>query len=54
MIKRNTLLKDLNNLMNIYDYQDYGPNGLQIEGRQEIKKICFAVSARASVAKRLS
>ncbi|MBD64318.1 MAG: Nif3-like dinuclear metal center hexameric protein [Halobacteriovoraceae bacterium] len=52
MIKRNTLVKDLNNLMNIYDYQDYGPNGLQIEGRQEIKKICFAVSAtRASVAK---
>jgi dinuclear metal center YbgI/SA1388 family protein len=45
MLKRNELTKYLNQLLNIYDYQDYGPNGLQIEGVDEIKKICFAVSA---------
>ncbi len=27
------------------EFTDYGPNGLQIEGRDEIKKIAFAVSA---------
>lgn len=31
--------------MNIADYDDYGPNGLQIEGKSEIKKIAYAVSA---------
>jgi dinuclear metal center YbgI/SA1388 family protein len=35
----------LNSYLNIYDYSDYGPNGLQIEGKQEIKKIAYAVSA---------
>lgn len=33
-------------------FQDYGPNGLQIEGKSEIKKLAMAVSAtKASVAK---
>lgn len=33
-------------------FQDYGPNGLQIEGQEEIHKIAFAVSAtRDSIAK---
>lgn len=40
------LAKFLNNHLNIYDYQDYGPNGLQIEGSSEISKIAFAVSAQ--------
>lgn len=35
----------LNKLLLVKDYQDYGPNGLQIEGKSEIKKIAFAVSA---------
>ena len=52
MIKRSTLVKHLNKLLNIYDYSDYGPNGLQIEGKDEIKKIAFAVSAtRDSITK---
>ena len=33
-------------------FEDYCPNGLQIEGKEEIKKIAFAVSAtRESVEK---
>lgn len=39
------LTKDLNQLLNIKNYQDYGPNGLQIEGKPNIQKIAFAVSA---------
>ncbi|MCT4642667.1 MAG: Nif3-like dinuclear metal center hexameric protein [Bacteriovoracaceae bacterium] len=47
MITRKKLTNYLNGLLNIYDYTDYGPNGLQIEGRTQIKKIAFAVSATA-------
>jgi dinuclear metal center YbgI/SA1388 family protein len=46
-IKRNKLLKYTNSLLNIYDFKDYGPNGLQIEGKEEIAKVAFAVSATA-------
>ncbi len=45
MIKRDELTKYINKYLNIWDYQDYGPNGLHIEGAEEIKKIAFAVSA---------
>ncbi len=45
MISRNELTKHLNKLLNIYNYSDYGPNGLQIEGKENISKIAFAVSA---------
>lgn len=45
MIKTKELVKDLNSYLNIYDYSDYGPNGLQIEGKDEVKTIAFAVSA---------
>lgn len=44
-VKRKDLEKFLNSLLNIYDFSDYGPNGLQVEGKNEIKKIAFAVSA---------
>ena len=44
-MKRKKLVQYLNKLLNIYDYQDYGPNGLQVEGKEEITKIAFAVSA---------
>ncbi|MAX65862.1 MAG: Nif3-like dinuclear metal center hexameric protein [Bacteriovoracaceae bacterium] len=52
MINTKDLVDYLNKLLNIYDYQDYGPNGLQIQGKSEIKKIAFAVSAtKDSIAK---
>ncbi len=44
-IERAVLEKDINRLLSIYDYKDYGPNGLQVEGKTELKKIAFAVSA---------
>lgn len=45
MIERNELTKYCNNLLGIYEYNDYGPNGLQIQGKEKIQKIAFAVSA---------
>lgn len=45
MINRDELVADLNSLLNIKEYSDYGPNGLQVEGHQSISKIAFAVSA---------
>jgi dinuclear metal center YbgI/SA1388 family protein len=35
----------LNNTLNIYDFQDYAPNGLQVEGRAEVKRIITGVTA---------
>ncbi len=45
MIQRDELQHFLNDLLEPERFQDYGPNGLQIEGADEIKKIAFAVSA---------
>lgn len=51
-VKRKDLEIFLNKTLNIWEFNDYGPNGLQIEGTKEIKKVAFAVSAtRASVEK---
>ena len=51
-IKTKELEKFLNSLLNIYNFQDYGPNGLQVEGTKEISKVAFSVSAtKHSIAK---
>lgn len=39
------LLSWLNKLLQPELFDDYGPNGLQIEGKSEIKRVAFAVSA---------
>lgn len=44
-ISRKELQHFLDDYLNIAEYQDYGPNGLQIEGKNDIRKIAFAVSA---------
>ncbi len=44
-VDRKELTKDINQLLDIYSFDDYGPNGLQIEGKRKVKKIAFAVSA---------
>jgi len=42
----NTELEQLvNQLLNSADYKDYAPNGLQVEGRREIKKVITGVTA---------
>ncbi|WJV68209.1 type 2 GTP cyclohydrolase I [Pectobacteriaceae bacterium CE70] len=43
---RNTELETLiNQLLNVAAFQDYGPNGLQVEGRPEVKRIITGVTA---------
>lgn len=48
-MKRVILEQYLNELLNCSVYQDYAPNGLQIEGKDQIKRICTAVTASAEV-----
>lgn len=43
---RNTELETLlNNQLNTTAFQDYAPNGLQVEGRQEVRRIVAGVTA---------
>ena len=43
---RNTELETLlNNKLNISAFQDYAPNGLQVEGREKVKRIVTGVTA---------
>lgn len=52
---RSELLSYYDTLLSPRLYQDYGPNGLQIEGAEEIQRIAFAVSATAdSVSKAIA
>ena len=45
MIQRDELLAYLAELLNVQAFTDYAPNGLQVEGRSEIKKIVTGVTA---------
>ncbi|MGM3161164.1 type 2 GTP cyclohydrolase I [Dickeya undicola] len=43
---RNTELESLiNGFLNVAAFQDYGPNGLQVEGRSEVRRIVTGVTA---------
>jgi len=44
-MKQIELEQFLNNFLDIRSFKDYGPNGLQVQGKPEIKKIAFSVSA---------
>jgi dinuclear metal center YbgI/SA1388 family protein len=44
-IHRNDLIMFFNTLLSSLEFEDYGPNGLQIEGKEWIKKVAFSVSA---------
>lgn len=35
----------LNDILRPYDFEDYAPNGLQVEGRREIRSVAFGVTA---------
>ena len=55
MVERKELTNYLNNLLDIQRFSDYGPNGLQIEGNKQIKKVGLAVSAtKASIEKAIT
>lgn len=45
MINRNELLAFYNTLLTPELFEDYAPNGLQIEGNERVNKIAFSVSA---------
>ncbi len=45
MVTRQQLDDFYRQLLKPQTYTDYGPNGLQVEGKQQIDKIAFAVSA---------
>ena len=45
MIDRQTLLYELNTLLQPERFTDYGPNGLQVEGKAQIRKIVSGVTA---------
>ncbi|MFL6294175.1 MAG: Nif3-like dinuclear metal center hexameric protein, partial [Thermoanaerobaculia bacterium] len=45
MIGRNELVAYLDEYLDATNGRDYGPNGLQVEGKEEIRKIVTGVSA---------
>lgn len=45
MVLRDELADFLNKYLRVQDVADFGPMGLQVEGRQEVKKIITGVSA---------
>lgn len=45
MIQREALLAYLEDLLDVAAFTDYAPNGLQVEGRAEVKKIVGGVTA---------
>lgn len=49
MITLQDLSLFLQNLLSPEEFSDYCPNGIQVEGKQEVKRICFAVSASLAV-----
>ncbi len=45
MIDRDTLVNHLHALLEADRYKDYGPNGLQVEGKSQIRKVVTGVTA---------
>ena len=45
MVKRNRLESHLNTLLAVDRFKDYGPNGLQVEGRGDVRRIVSGVTA---------
>jgi len=45
MINRDEIVNYLNTYLDIKNFNDYGPNGIHIEGKEKVKTIAFAVSA---------
>jgi dinuclear metal center YbgI/SA1388 family protein len=44
-VTRAELLKSLDNLLQPSGFKDYGPNGLQVEGRSQVRKLVSGVTA---------
>lgn len=44
-MRRTELLDHLDDLLDLESFDDFGPNGLQVEGRDEVRRVVTAVSA---------
>lgn len=49
MMQRDTLLQDLNNYLKSVQFADYAPNGLQVEGKAAVRRVCTAVTASLEI-----
>src|SRR5262245_61285675 len=49
MITLQDLFLFLQNLLSPEELTDYGPNGIQVEGKRNIRRICFSVSTSLAV-----
>lgn len=49
MVTLNDLKNQLNDYLQVSLFNDYGPNGLQVEGRQAVRKVATAVTASLKV-----
>src|SRR5699024_3022334 len=45
MQKRDTLVAAMNRYLQVEQYKDYCPNGLQVEGREQVKRVITGVTA---------
>lgn len=49
MASRDDILRYLHDLLRVADYRDYGPQGLQVEGRPEVRKVVSGVSGSVAL-----
>lgn len=52
MVLRDEIIRYLNDELQVALFKDYGPNGLQVEGREQVNKIATAVSASVQLFER--
>jgi dinuclear metal center YbgI/SA1388 family protein len=48
-MQRDQIIRFLDELLDVQSISDYGPQGLQVEGRPEVKKVAVGVSASAEL-----
>ena len=48
-VSRDEILAYLQRYLNVADFRDYGPQGLQVEGRPEVRKVISGVSASVAL-----
>lgn len=49
MVRLSELVACSNELLQIDEYEDYCPNGLQVEGREEVRRIVSGVTANQAL-----
>lgn len=52
MIDRDDLLNYLDEYLAVRNFRDYGPNGLQVEGRRTVKRVALGVTASLALIER--